>query len=85
MQLDQADGFYSLSVEDQGPGIDEAERGRLFERFYSRGNVQGAGLGLTIVNTIATRLGGRITLVNRPEGGLRATLSIPDGPCSAMP
>jgi two-component system sensor histidine kinase QseC len=57
----------------------------LFERFYSRGNVQGAGLGLTIVNTIATRLGGQITLVNRPEGGLRATLSIPDGPCSAMP
>jgi two-component system sensor histidine kinase QseC len=79
VQLSQADGFYSLSVEDQGPGIDEADRGRLFERFYSRGNAQGAGLGLTIVNTIATRLGGRITLVNRPEGGLRATLSIPDG------
>ncbi|MDI3275356.1 ATP-binding protein [Pseudomonas sp. AL03] len=78
VQLNQAGGFYSLSVEDQGPGIDEAERGRLFERFYSRANVQGAGLGLTIVNTIATRLGGRITLVNRPEGGLRATLSIPD-------
>jgi len=37
-------------------------------------------LGLTIVNTIATRLGGRITLTNRPEGGLRATLSIPDSP-----
>jgi two-component system sensor histidine kinase QseC len=36
-------------------------------------------LGLTIVNTIATRLGGQITLVNRQEGGLRATLSIPDG------
>lgn len=79
VQLSQADGFYSLSVEDQGPGIDEADRERLFERFYSRGNAQGAGLGLTIVNTIATRLGGRITLVNRPEGGLRATLSIPDG------
>ncbi|MHC8367166.1 ATP-binding protein [Pseudomonas sp. ZT5P21] len=78
VQLSQADGFYNLSVEDQGPGIDEADRGRLFERFYSRGNAQGAGLGLTIVNTIATRLGGRITLVNRPEGGLRATLSIPD-------
>lgn len=77
--LRQADGFCHLSVEDQGPGIDEADRARLFERFYSRGNVQGAGLGLTIVNTIATRLGGRITLINRAEGGLRATLSIPDG------
>jgi two-component system sensor histidine kinase QseC len=68
-----------LSVEDQGPGIDEADRARLFERFYSRGNAYGAGLGLTIVNTIATQLGGRITLANRAEGGLRATLSIPDG------
>jgi two-component system sensor histidine kinase QseC len=78
VQLTHADGFYHLSVEDQGPGIDEADRARLFERFYSRGNPQGAGLGLTIVNTIATRLGGRITLVNRPEGGLRAVLSIPE-------
>jgi two-component system sensor histidine kinase QseC len=79
VQLNQSEGFFHLSVEDQGPGIDETDRARLFERFYSRGNTQGAGLGLTIVNTIATRLGGRITLVNRPEGGLRAILSIPDG------
>jgi two-component system sensor histidine kinase QseC len=78
VQLSQADGFYALSVLDQGPGIDEADRARVFERFYSRGNAQGAGLGLTIVNTIAHRLGGRITLVNRPEGGLQATLTIPD-------
>ncbi|WP_223471771.1 MULTISPECIES: ATP-binding protein [unclassified Pseudomonas] len=67
---------YELSVEDQGPGIDEAERERLFERFYSRGNDQGAGLGLTIVRTIADRLGGRIRLENRTEGGLCATLEI---------
>jgi two-component system sensor histidine kinase QseC len=77
VKLNLADDLVDLSVEDQGPGIDEEDRARLFERFYSRGNAQGAGLGLTIVNTIATRLGGRITLVNRPEGGLRATLSIP--------
>jgi two-component system sensor histidine kinase QseC len=77
VKLSQAEGWCLLSVEDQGPGIDEADRARLFERFYSRGNTQGAGLGLTIVNTIALRLGGRITLVNRPEGGLRATLSMP--------
>ena len=67
-----------LCVEDQGPGIDEAERERLFERFYSRGNDQGAGLGLTIVRTIAVRLGGQIRLENRPEGGLCATLEMGD-------
>lgn len=64
---------YELSVEDQRPGIDEAERDRLFERFYSRGNDHGAGLGLTIVQSIANRLGGQVRLENRPSGGLRAT------------
>ena len=77
VQLSQADGFCNLTVDDQGPGIDESSRERLFERFYSRGTAQGAGLGLTIVNTIAMRLNGSIELVNRAEGGLRATLSIP--------
>jgi len=76
VRLAKKEDHYELSVEDQGPGIDEAERERLFERFYSRGNDQGAGLGLTIVRTIANRLGGRIRLENRPEGGLCATLEI---------
>lgn len=71
------DGHFELSVEDQGPGIDESERERLFERFYSRGNDQGAGLGLTIVQAIAVRMGGQVRLENRRSGGLRATLDIP--------
>ena len=65
-----------LSVEDEGPGINEDDRARLFERFYSRGNDQGAGLGLTIVQAIADRLGGQIKLENRSPAGLRATLEI---------
>ena len=66
-----------LTVDDQGPGIDENQRERLFERFYSRGNAQGAGLGLTIVQTIAQRLGGLVRLENLTTGGLRAILEIP--------
>ncbi|MBZ9783680.1 two-component sensor histidine kinase, partial [Pseudomonas sp. REP124] len=69
---------YELTVEDDGPGIREEERDRLFERFYSRGNDQGAGLGLTIVQTIAARFGGQIKLENRTPSGLRATLKIGD-------
>ncbi|MDP1293939.1 sensor histidine kinase, partial [Klebsiella variicola] len=43
-----------------GPGIDEAELGRLFERFYSRGNANGAGLGLAIVEMIVGKIGCRL-------------------------
>ncbi|MGE6388442.1 ATP-binding protein [Pseudomonas sp. NPDC078416] len=75
--LGVSNGYFQLSVADEGPGIDEAERERLFERFYSRGNDQGAGLGLTIVQSIARRLGGEITLENRAGKGLRATLCAP--------
>ncbi|WP_223488567.1 sensor histidine kinase [Pseudomonas sp. A-RE-19] len=76
VRLVKKEDHYELSVEDEGPGIDEAEHDRLFERFYSRKNDQGVGLGLTIVQAIAARLGGQIRLENRSSGGLRATLEI---------
>jgi two-component system sensor histidine kinase QseC len=71
------DNSFHLNVADQGPGIDEAERERLFERFYSAGNDQGVGLGLTIVQTVATRLGGEIRLENATSEGLVASLIVP--------
>jgi two-component system sensor histidine kinase QseC len=78
VQLEEADGDrFVLSVRDRGPGIDEAKIERLFERFYSRDNPNGAGLGLSIVEMIAKRLGGSIALENHAQGGLLATLSIP--------
>ncbi|WP_455825481.1 ATP-binding protein [Pseudomonas graminis] len=67
-------GASCLSVEDQGPGIDEAEMGRLCERFYSRGNANGAGLGLAIVEMIVGKIGCRLALHNREQGGLCARL-----------
>jgi two-component system sensor histidine kinase QseC len=76
VRLAETEQGYELSVEDEGPGINEEDRERLFERFYSRANDQGAGLGLTIVRAIADRLGGQVKLENRLEGGLRASLEI---------
>jgi two-component system sensor histidine kinase QseC len=76
VRLSKKEIGYELSVEDEGPGIDEGDRDRLFERFYSRGNDQGAGLGLTIVQAIADRYGGQVSLENRVPKGLRATLEI---------
>ncbi|SEE65743.1 ATP-binding protein [Pseudomonas migulae] len=74
VRLSKKADHYELSVEDEGPGINEGDRDRLFERFYSRGNDQGAGLGLNIVQAIAARLGGQIRLENRTSKGLCATL-----------
>jgi two-component system OmpR family sensor kinase len=64
-----------LAVEDSGPGIPEAERQRVFDRFYRVPGSAGAGsgLGLAIVKTVAERLGAQVRL-GRSEtlGGLRA-------------
>lgn len=66
-----------LQVEDQGPGIPAEDLERVFERFYSRGTVQGAGLGLAIVQSIARRHAGQIRLRNLDSGGLQASLELP--------
>ena len=61
-----------LLVEDNGCGIPEAELQQVFEPFYRVGvsTEPGNGLGLAISQEIAKRLGGNITLSNRPQGGL---------------
>lgn len=55
-----------LSVEDDGPGIPEAERARVFERFYRvlGTGVEGCGLGLAIVKEIAQRHGADVSLAS---------------------
>jgi two-component system, OmpR family, sensor kinase len=70
-----------IGVEDEGPGIDEDESERVFERFYrgsaSRGGEDGTGLGLNVVEALARRWDGEATLTNRPEGGARAEIVLP--------
>jgi signal transduction histidine kinase len=69
-------------IDDDGPGIAEADRVRVFEPFVrlesSRSKQTGGiGLGLSIARTIIHAHGGEIALINRPEGGLRATVRLP--------
>lgn len=77
IRLQRQGGELLLTVQDSGPGIDEARLERAFERFYSEGNPDGAGLGLSIASMAAQRLGGDIRLSNRPEGGLQARARLP--------
>ncbi|SFM10112.1 ATP-binding protein [Variovorax sp. OV329] len=71
-----------LVVEDNGPGIPEAERERAFDRFYrlADGNstAEGSGLGLAIVRAIADKHGATVML-DRSErlGGLRVAVRFP--------
>ena len=69
-------------VEDEGPGIPEADLERVFEPFVrleaSRSrDTGGSGLGLAIARSIVRSHGGDIELANRPEGGVRATVVLP--------
>lgn len=75
----QASGAVYISVEDAGPGIDEGQYARLFERFYSQGHANGAGLGLAIVQMIVSKIGSTLQLYNLPQGGLCAELRINEG------
>lgn len=58
-----------LEVEDTGPGIPAAERPHVFERFYRilGSNVEGSGLGLSIVREIVERHGAEIDIFNNPR------------------
>jgi signal transduction histidine kinase len=70
-----------LVVRDDGPGIPEGERERVFDRFYrtheSRSrDTGGTGLGLPIVRDVVRAHGGTVSLAdNHP--GLRATVTLP--------
>jgi signal transduction histidine kinase len=71
----------SVVVEDHGPGLPEDLLDKVQEPFFraetSRNRVTGGtGLGLAIVGTIARQHGGKLTLTNRPGGGLRAEFRI---------
>ena len=66
-----------LRVQDSGPGVDEAQREKLFERFYRLGDGQGAGLGLSIVLRVVELHRASISLGDSPLGGLEVAVRLP--------
>ena len=77
-----AEGWLTVTVDDDGPGIPPEEREAVFRPFYrldTSRNVDsgGSGLGLAISRDIAMSHGGDVILADSPLGGLRAVLMIP--------
>ncbi|SMH55371.1 ATP-binding protein [Azospirillum agricola] len=82
VRLEPEEGQCRVHVDDRGPGIPEDEFEKVFAPFYrlerSRSrDTGGVGLGLSTARTIIRGHGGDIALANRPEGGLRVTVTLP--------
>jgi signal transduction histidine kinase len=71
-----------ICVLDRGPGIPESELQAVLQPFYRVENSRnretgGTGLGLAIAQQLASSIGARLSLSNRPGGGLAARLVVP--------
>jgi len=86
VELELTESELRLSVQDQGIGIPEHERRRIFERFYQahedrlRAGFAGMGLGLHVSQQIVELHGGTILVEAPPEGGTRMVVTLPASP-----
>jgi C4-dicarboxylate-specific signal transduction histidine kinase len=69
-------GAVEVRIRDRGTGIGRESQAQLFKPFYTS-KTHGLGLGLTICSTIAQAHGGKLGLVNHPDRGAVAVLSLP--------
>lgn len=84
LAVHEREGRASVVVDDDGPGIPDADRERVFERFIRlddhrsrNGNQGGSGLGLSLVRGILCRHGGDARVDTAPLGGARLVLDLP--------
>jgi two-component system OmpR family sensor kinase len=82
VRVSQTNDEAVVDVADDGPGLDDEQRARVFERFYradpSRSRLKGgAGLGLSIVNAIVTAHGGTVQARSLPAGGASFSVHLP--------
>ncbi|HEU4450604.1 MAG TPA: ATP-binding protein [Gaiellaceae bacterium] len=89
VETDRTRGRPALVVSDTGPGIPEAEREHVFERFYrgtdGRRTAPGTGLGLAIVAELAERWNGEVELLEGPGTRIRASFPSAGGDSSPSP
>jgi len=78
--LFQADGWLTINVSDQGPGVDADKLSSIFDPFVrvnSPLSGKGYGLGLSIVRKVLLAHQGEVSAVNGKNGGLELTLKLP--------
>jgi signal transduction histidine kinase len=77
----RVDGQLEVWVDDEGPGVPEAERATIFERFHRSGEEEpeprGLGLGLWIVRSIVERHGGHVAVTRPDDTRTRFALTLP--------
>ena len=69
LQAEEDNGFVEVAVSDRGPGLQEDELERVFDKSYHSPSSPGAGLGLAICRAIIQAHGGSIRAGNRTGGG----------------
>lgn len=75
-----ADGRHVfVTVADNGPGIPEDQRERVFKPFHSTKGHGGTGLGLAVARKITEEMGGKLTLNCPPDGGAEFSIYLPTG------
>lgn len=85
LRVEDRDGWLVIAVDDDGPGVPQDERERVFDPFHRVDNSRdrhtgGYGLGLSFVKLIAEQHGGSVYVTDSPEGGARFVLSVPSQP-----
>ncbi len=80
IRLKQTDGRFVFVVTDQGEGVPDVERQRIFQKFYqldSSHKQEGNGLGLALVKQIVDSCNGSITVKNKDDGGCSFSVILP--------
>lgn len=78
VRTSMVDGTFAVTVADNGSGIAEEDRARIFEPYFTT-KERGTGLGLAIVSRIVDEHGGRMDIFSKPGEGTAVTLIFPAG------
>ncbi len=75
-------GVATFSVEDEGPGVPAADRDRIWKAYWRldrdvKTQVQGSGIGLSVVSELVSLLGGRVRVDEADSGGARFVVDLP--------